>query len=885
MNAKKTHKRLWFAYSQVAVWACFLALGCQSTGKPVEDQPKHKTKQARKAKPKDPSVPNKMEEQGGQGDAGGQKKSAFHAEGDPKNKKALEDIAKGLTLKDQSRLAAANHYYKMAFKFYQELKYAQAERNLILCLQNNPNHQQAKILLGKVRYILGDRQGAVHDMARDYMQEVKVKIAQTRIELDRLFASAKTNFAQKNYKKAKLELERILELIQVSPYQVADETYIARVKEWIRKTERKRKEYEVERIRKLQEAAQERARFLHAQNLKYLAAQVNALYKQAVIAYRQEDYDNAIEIANEILYLKPDFTKASILRQQAMNAKYVKGRIQFIRQQAEHYARQIEAVDAASIPYQEVFRFPSREEWKYIQNRAAHVTKVFQEVSTSREEKDILSRLENQPISVNFKNTRFKEAIAFLRQITGLNFVITRSAESLIDDNDIKITLPLEKARLKNVLDFMMKSHEELTYKIEDGAIQITTKGSAKKKLFIHFYNVSDIINNLPEFPAPKLALLPQRGTAGGGAPVGGGNVDEDEESNTRGTGVGAEQLKELINKRIGESDEGTVQLINGVLIVRKSLEAHKRIQKLLDALRKTVGVMVTVEAKFIDIQDNLLMEIGVDYRGLPTNIVNIDGAGTNQNIGYRYLNAQGDNDTRAALVNAFSQGLGTTASNPFNITPLGGSVLQYTKLSYFQLEAIFEAVKKKQRARLVNAPRLNVFNTQRAHVLSIAQRAYIEDVEVQTSGVVPTLNPVIGVLNSGSILEARPTVSYDRKYVTLEIKPTLAVDQTTAANTTQLNLAQGNTNIPIELPILTVQKIRTTVTVPDGGTILVGGLKSYRREQKISGVPILSHVPILKNLFTRRGWTNLRRSLIVLLSVKIHVIRDTERRKFGNMR
>ena len=41
--------------------------------------------------------------------------------------------------------------------------------------------------------------------------------------------------------------------------------------------------------------------------------------------------------------------------------------------------------------------------------------------------------------------------------------------------------------------------------------------------------------------------------------------------------------------------------------------------------------------------------------------------------------------------------------------------------------------------------------------MLSIAQGAYIKDVEVNQTGVIPVLNPVIGILNSGSILEARP--------------------------------------------------------------------------------------------------------------------------------
>ncbi|RME81186.1 MAG: hypothetical protein D6785_09340 [Planctomycetota bacterium] len=875
--------------------------GCASGPEGKEDgQKKGQNKQAQKVRKvrkikNQPVVSNKAEKKGdsallNKGDNKEPKLPKFvpgSAIGrSPEEAKKLEDIAKNYTFYQQKQKIAADHYYKSGLAHYKALRYRLAERDLLQCLQNDPNHRDAKLLLQRVRYILGDKAGPIHDLARDYNQEVNIKIAQTKIEIERLLSRAKLNFEQKNYKKAKEQFERILEMAQWFPYQVVDEAFISQIKNWIRRTEKAKRSYDLELKRKLQEAAENQARFLHAQNLKYVAARIRALYRQATLAYQQEEYDTVINICDEILDLRPQFTKARILKQRAINAKHILKTRQNIKEQTEHFARQIEYVDAAAIPYQEVFRFPDREKWKVIMNRAVQVTSFVEEEEVSAKEADINARLDNQTIEVNFKDVAFMEAIDFLRQASGLTIVLSNSAKQLVVDNNLRISsLPLPRAKLRNALEFILRVSPELTYKVKYGAVYITTKGSEKKKMIIHYYNVSDIINDLPNFPAPKLAL--NAGGQGGGGAAGPGLLPEegDEEGQTTGQGVGKEKLIELINKNIGESeDEGSVKISNGVLIVRKPLEAHKKIQKLLDALRKTVGIMVTIETKFIDIQDNLLEEVGVDYRGLSTRIFNVDGAGTNQDVGYRRLSSSGNNDIRSALVNIISDGIGTKASNPFNIQNIGGLAVQYQKLSSFQLNAILEAVKKKQRARIVNAPRLNVFNTQRAHVLSIRQRSYIKDITVDSAGVVPVLNPEIGILNSGSILDARPTVSYDKKYVTLEIRPTLAVDRTTAANTTTLNLANGNTNIPLELPILTVQKIRTTVTVPDGGTILLGGLKNYMRQKKIAGVPILSSIPFIKALVSRRAWSHLRRSLIVLLTVKIHVIRDWEKRQFGGL-
>ena len=191
------------------------------------------------------------------------------------------------------------------------------------------------------------------------------------------------------------------------------------------------------------------------------------------------------------------------------------------------------------------------------------------------------------------------------------------------------------------------------------------------------------------------------------------------------------------------------------------------------------------------------------------------------------------------------------------------------------------DAVRKKQKARQINSPRVQAFNGQRSHMLSIKQRAYIQGVEVNQTGVIPVLNPVVGILNTGSILEVQPTVSYDKKYVTLEVKPTLAVEGA-SRTPAPVTLANGFTSIPIELPVITIQKIRSTVTIPDGGTVMIGGLKNIEEQEMEAGVPIVADIPVVKNLFRRQGFTNLKRSLVVLLKANITIIRDEEVSKFG---
>jgi general secretion pathway protein D len=348
------------------------------------------------------------------------------------------------------------------------------------------------------------------------------------------------------------------------------------------------------------------------------------------------------------------------------------------------------------------------------------------------------------------------------------------------------------------------------------------------------------------------------------------------------------DKLLELIKKEISAEAEGEggVSILSGRLSARTSLENHLKLSNLLSQFRRASGLMVTVESRFLDIQDNFLEEIGVNIGNgnanfLPNNIPDIDGAGTSISPGWEWVDPSGDKNVRMATIGNLSQPLGTKV-NPFNLSSSGGGAYQLNvlKAERYQLEAILTGVAKDQEIRKLNSPRVTAFNGQIAHTLVVNQAAYIQDLEVNQTGVIPVINPVIDVLNSGSILEVRPTVSHDRKYVVLEIQPTLAERLTPERAVLQLS---GNfTVVPIELPVLSVTKIKTTITVPDGGTVLVGGLKREIANKAQLGIPGFLDVPFINLLFGRKGNSVLRSNLFVLINAKITIVQEEEARLFG---
>jgi general secretion pathway protein D len=82
-------------------------------------------------------------------------------------------------------------------------------------------------------------------------------------------------------------------------------------------------------------------------------------------------------------------------------------------------------------------------------------------------------------------------------------------------------------------------------------------------------------------------------------------------------------------------------------------------------------------------------------------------------------------------------------------------------------------------------------------------------------------------------------------------------------------------------LPQIIVQDYKTTVSVPDGGTLLLGGTRKYTETEAETGVPVLSKIPILKRLFNNRASLRSAKNLLVLIRPKI-IIQSEEEDKLG---
>ena len=146
---------------------------------------------------------------------------------------------------------------------------------------------------------------------------------------------------------------------------------------------------------------------------------------------------------------------------------------------------------------------------------------------------------------------------------------------------------------------------------------------------------------------------------------------------------------------------------------------------------------------------------------------------------------------------------------------------------------------------------------------------------------------PVVGAFPSGVTLSATPVVSADRRYVRMTVNPVFTAIE--GFDTIQIPAAVGSTgfgggatiNGTIQLPRFTFTTVQTTVTVPDGGTILLGGVKRMNEERREYGVPVLSKTPWLNRLFRNVGIDRVTSSFMLMITPRI-IILEEEEEKLG---
>ena len=217
-----------------------------------------------------------------------------------------------------------------------------------------------------------------------------------------------------------------------------------------------------------------------------------------------------------------------------------------------------------------------------------------------------------------------------------------------------------------------------------------------------------------------------------------------------------------------------------------------------------------------------------------------------------------------------------------------GGLAAATTGFSYMddiQVDLLIKATQADQRNVVLTAPRLTLMNGQRSFITIAKQIAYISNVIPIVGDASTSFQPVPNYVQDGFVLDIEGVVSADRRYVTMTVhfdtSTLLGFESATVSGavggTGQVGGRGTESTATIQLPQMQVQSIRTTVSVPDKGTILMGGQRRFTEVELESGVPVLSKIPIVNRFFTNRIDSQNELTLVMLMRPEIVIQSENE--------
>jgi type II secretory pathway component GspD/PulD (secretin) len=640
----------------------------------------------------------------------------------------------------------------------------------------------------------------------------------------------------------------------------------------------------------------------------------------------------AAEVTIEQIFEKdPENEEAVKLRELAREGRHRKRESTIYDSNVLEGERDFESAVNTAIPYHPEggVDFPTRDYWMgRVRSRSSSIQQdESREPDWVREYRQILA---SRKVTLNFPDTPFAEVVGFLQDITGLNITVASS----VDTEETTVSLRLRDVLLQDALKIILEQ-TELAMTFKDQTLMITQPDEARGEYVLEIYDVQDLLSRIPDFPGDKIRVA---GDSSGGGGAGGAFTFEDEEEE-EGNVLEPDQLEEIVTSSVGEDnwdEPASIEIHRGQIIINQTRELHREIRRILTNLRRNTGLFVQVETRFIRMSDDFLRDIGVDLRGLgnsvapnvptpvfgqpqlldpnvPTSLqggnidvgfgrqipsggnARISRIGLPGNVGPGGVPFFGSNMLGGRTQNILNGGDAYFAGERLNSTSVSGSntpkgaAIQATILDPIQINAIIRAEEEQARRKLVDAPVITAANRQRVSISIITQRAYISDYELSSGGtgnvVAEVADPIIETFQEGVVLDVRPTISSDRKYITLDVKPTLATLVGGSFRQIPVNLgtiSSAAINVNIEVPEVSLQEAFTSVTIPDGGTALLGGFRKINEKEEHSGVPFIDHIPLVNKLFSRDAQLFETFSLLIMVTARTINLREQEKKLFN---
>lgn len=294
--------------------------------------------------------------------------------------------------------------------------------------------------------------------------------------------------------------------------------------------------------------------------------------------------------------------------------------------------------------------------------------------------------------------------------------------------------------------------------------------------------------------------------------------------------------LLKLANK--GASSSVVVNTEAGLIAVRASGRQHEKIREFLDLVTSSAKRQVLIEATIMEVRLNREYQQGINWSRLTGSL--------------RLNQGQVGN---LALPSAVTPGA----------TP-GIFVLNYLKDSFSTTIQLLESFGK---VKVLSSPKISVLNNQTAMLKVVDNNVFftikVTPAVISSTGTITTPATYESKLETvpvGFVMSVTPQIS-DSDVVTLNVRPTIT---RIVGYVQDPNPALATANVQSRVPVIQARELESIMKVDSGQIAVMGGLMQDSVDNTRDGVPGLSSLPLVGNLFTYRNEASTKTELVIFM-------------------
>ena len=480
----------------------------------------------------------------------------------------------------------------------------------------------------------------------------------------------------------------------------------------------------------------------------------------------------------------------------------------------------------------------------------------------------------------------------------GVNIVLLDQA-----NGNPTISITLRNLPLKRVLDFITGS-VGYHYEVQADAV-VVRPGAEQSTLETQFFPVSRSTvlrltgKGTPQNPGSRLDPL----AGGGGAPAA-------PATSVEGEGQTIRSFLQLAGVSFEGVPGSTLAFDGSQLIATQTPRNLERIRNILN--RYSEVRQVEIEAKFMEVQQGALEELGVQWNIAKKATQHSGASVTNYLTSNRSLSgafASSAASAQGAIIRPESVTVGGDGSaartdsinlpiinNPPPIPGTNNLGLAANPLATitgilgeFDVNAVVRALSQKNGTELLSAPKLTVLSGNPATITVAQELRYPQSFgQVQSqvgtgsasgggsAGVAITAGTPqeFTTRNVGVELKVTPTVEEDNHSVSLDLHPKVTEFEGFVEYGGQSVAVSGGTTVTVPSgffqPIFAVREVTTRVTIWDGATLVMGGLTREDVKKVSDKVPVLGSLPGLGRLFRSKGESTQKRNLLIFVTANL---------------